>query len=175
MTQHQQRRTPELSLAEVRATGISFKAINQMVTDAPDGSLVKAFRFQRVVIGPRHTQQWMPILALPGGVYIVLVQVGADCVENGHYVVLDLWRGLVFVARDYIFSIPTDLETDRDARRFFGSLRIRAPLEVLLVAVKATEVHRTNYNTPEHHQASEKATRRATARKRKAADVRPAL
>jgi hypothetical protein len=46
MTRHQQRRTPELSLAEVRATGIFFKAINQMVTDAPDGALIKVFRFQ---------------------------------------------------------------------------------------------------------------------------------
>jgi hypothetical protein len=82
---------------------------------------------------------------------------------------------MVFVARDYIFSIPTDLETDEDARRFFGFLRIRAPLEVLLVAVKLTEVHRTNYNTPEHHQATKKVIRRAASRKRKAAEVRPAL
>jgi hypothetical protein len=60
--------------------------------------------------------------------------------------------------------IPTDLEIDEDARRFFCFLRIWAPLEVLLVAVKATEVHRTNYNTPEHHQASEKATRLTASR-----------
>jgi hypothetical protein len=155
MSQHQQERTPELTLVEVRATGIWTKTINQMVAEAPDGALIKAFRFNRVVIEPRYTQQWKHILALGGGMYIVLVQVGVESVENGHYLVLDLWRGLVFVARDYIISIPTDLETDEDHRLFFAGMRIRAPLEVLLVQVKATEVHRTSYNTPEHYQASE--------------------
>jgi hypothetical protein len=159
MSRHQQRRTPALTLAEVRNMGICTKAINQMVAEAPDGALIKVFRFQRVAIEQRYTQQWMHILALEGGLYIVLVQVGMERVKNGHYLVLELWRGLVFVTRDYIISIPTDLKTDEDARLFFGAMRIRAPLEVLLVQMKATEVQRTSYNTPEHYQANPRAAR----------------